>query len=101
MRRTWRSAVGLAVVCGWLVTLAPPAMAAADPAVTGCAGAPLLDRHRSPDERASLLVAQLTLDEKVQETASMLDATHSRETPPIDRLCVPALRLNNGSAGVS
>ena len=31
----------------------------------------------------------------------MLDATHSRETPPIERLCVPALRLNNGSAGVS
>jgi beta-glucosidase len=100
MRRSWRSAVGLAVVLGWVLTLAPPA-GAAPAAGTGCAGAPWLDRHRSPDERASLIVAQLTLDEKVQETASMLDATHSRETPPIDRLCVPGLRLNNGSAGVS
>jgi len=60
-----------------------------------------MDRSRSPEERAALVVAQMTLDEKVQETGSMLDATHSRETPPIPRLCVPALRLNNGSAGVS
>jgi beta-glucosidase len=100
MRRSWRSAVGLAVVCGWVLTLAPAASAAPGSG-TGCAGAPWLDRHRSPDRRADLILAQLTLDEKVQETASMLDATHSRETPPIDRLCVPGLRLNNGSAGVS
>src|SRR2546430_2135281 len=98
--RSWRSMVGLVVVCGWALTFAPPA-AAEDPAPGDCAGAPWMDRSRTADERAGLVLAQLTLDEKVQETASMLDATHSRETPPIPRLCLPGLRLNNGSAGVS
>jgi beta-glucosidase len=60
-----------------------------------------MDRFRSPDERARLVIGQLTLDEKIQEMGSLRDAAHFRETPPIPRLCVPALRLNNGSAGVS
>jgi hypothetical protein len=60
-----------------------------------------MDRHRGSDQRADLAIAQMTLDEKIQWLGSMLDATHSRETPPLPRLCLPALRLNNGSAGVS
>src|SRR5262245_52204370 len=99
--RSWRSMVGLVVVCGWALAFAPPAAAEDPPPGGDCAGAAWMDRSRGADERAGLVLAQLTLDEKVQETASMLDATHSRETPPIPRLCVPALRLNNGSAGVS
>jgi beta-glucosidase len=87
----------LAVVAALGLVVVPRA----DAEPTGCAGAPWLDRSRSPDERASLVLAQLTLDEKLQELGSLRDATHSRETPPIARLCVPALRLNNGSAGVS
>src|SRR6266496_2875065 len=110
MRRLWRSTIGLVVACAWTLTLAPPAAAqtggdspgdSPGDGPGGCAGASWMDPSKSPDERASLVLAQMTLDEKVQETASMLDATHSRETPPIARLCVPALRLNNGSAGVS
>jgi beta-glucosidase len=103
MRGQWRSAVGLTVAFLWVVTLAPPVAAApGDPAPT-CNGtpAPWLDTHRTADARAGLVLAQLTLDEKIQEMGSIRDATHSRETPPIARLCVPALRMNNGSAGVS
>jgi len=87
-------------VCAVGLAFGPPAARAVDGAVD-CATAPWLDRGRSPDERASLVLAQMTLDEKIQEMGSLRDATHSRETPPIPRLCVPALRLNNGSAGVS
>jgi beta-glucosidase len=83
------------------VLVAPRAVAQPGGDSTDCTGAPWMDRTKSPDERASLVEAQMTLDEKIQEMGSLRDATHSRETPPIPRLCIPALRLNNGSAGVS
>jgi hypothetical protein len=56
------------VACLAALSDGPPASAASnsDPAA-GCAGASWMDRHRSPDERATLLLAQMTLDEKVQE----------------------------------
>jgi beta-glucosidase len=60
-----------------------------------------MDRSRSPQERARLVIAQLTLDEKIQMLGSLRDDRYFRETPPIPRVCVPALRMNNGSAGVS
>ena len=41
----------------------------------------------------------MTLDEKVAMTHAISDSTHSREVPPIDRLCIPALLLNNGLGG--
>jgi beta-glucosidase len=100
MRATISAAVGAAAV----LALATPASAATpddanDP--VDCATAPWMDRHLSADARADLAIAQMTLDEKIQWLGSLLDATHSRETPPLPRLCLPALRLNNGSAGVS
>src|SRR5262249_27847089 len=54
----------------------------------------------SPDQRADLVLAQMTLDEKVAMTHAISDSTHSREVPGNDRLCIPPLLLNNGSAGV-
>src|SRR2546429_3411917 len=101
MRRPWGWRVCLGVVAGVGLVVAPPALAAPVGDPGDCAGAPWMDRTKSPDERASLVLAQMTLDEKIQEMGSLRDATHSRETPPIPRLCIPALRLNNGSAGVS
>jgi beta-glucosidase len=80
-----------------VLAAAAPAASAQDGA---CAGAPWMDTHRSADERADLLVAQMTLDEKVSMMHAVSDDEHARETLPIARLCVPALRLNNGSAGV-
>ncbi len=67
-------------------------------APSGCGA--WMDPHRSPDQRADLVLAQMTLDEKVAMTHAISDSQHSREVPPIDRLCIPALLLNNGSAGV-
>jgi beta-glucosidase len=72
-------------------------------AAASCDGqsAPWMDRGLSPDQRASLLVPQMTLAQEVQETASVSTATESREVPAIPSLCIPALLLTNGSAGIS
>ena len=90
------------LVPAWLLLLLATAAAAPAPASAqaSCAGAPWMDPSRSADERAALLVQQMTLDEKVSMMHAVSDSTHARETLPIPRLCVPALRLNNGSAGV-
>jgi len=60
-----------------------------------------MDTRLSPDQRVSLLIPQLTLAQEVQETASVSTATQSREVPAIPSLCIPALLLTNGSAGIS
>jgi beta-glucosidase len=86
--------VGAAVFAVGLVTA--PAPGSAD---TGCGA--WQNPHLPADRRADLVLAQLTLDEKVSMTHTLSDATHSRETAPIPRLCVPALLLNNGPAGVA
>src|SRR3954451_821945 len=94
-----RNLIAVAAVCATVTALglAVPAAEAA----AGCAGEPWMDTHRSPDERATLLVAQMTLDEKVQEMHTISDSQHAREGPPTPRLCIPALLMNNGPAGVS
>jgi beta-glucosidase len=81
-----------------------PAPARASAAADGtCNGqpAPWMDTHLAPDQRAKLLIANMTLAQEVQETATISMATQSREVPGIPTLCVPALLLTNGPAGVS
>jgi beta-glucosidase len=77
---------------------APTATAAAT-----CDGqpAPWMDRQLSPDQRASLLVSQMTVAQEALQTASVSTSTQSREVPAIPSLCIPALLLTNGSAGIS
>ncbi|MFI0452105.1 beta-glucosidase H [Actinomadura sp. 6N118] len=83
-----------------------PAQAAGDRATTasasapGCPGEPWMDRRLPAAQRAAHLLPRMTLDEKASMTASLYDDRYARETLPIDRLCIPALRLNNGPAGV-
>ena len=60
-----------------------------------------MDTRLSPDQRAKLLIANMTLAQEVNETATISTATQSREVPGIPSLCVPALLLTNGPAGVS
>jgi beta-glucosidase len=63
--------------------------------------APWMNRSLSPGKRAGLLVPHMTLAQEAQETASVSTATESREVPAIASLCIPALLLTNGSAGIS
>jgi beta-glucosidase len=77
--------------------IAPPS--AQGSAETGCGA--WMNPRLPADRRADQVLAAMTLDEKVLLTHTLSDATHSREVAPIPRLCVPALLLNNGPAGVA
>jgi beta-glucosidase len=95
------SLIALPAVASAHTTAAAPARAIAADGTCDGQPAPWMDRHLSPDQRARLLVANMTLAQEVQETATISTATQSREVPGIPSLCVPALLLTNGPAGVS
>ncbi|HEY7486754.1 MAG TPA: glycoside hydrolase family 3 C-terminal domain-containing protein [Streptosporangiaceae bacterium] len=87
------------------IGLGAPGPAAATPsgaaaAADDCADAPWMNARLSAPRRADLLLPEMTLDEKVAMSHAVSDSAHARETLPIPRLCIPALRLNNGPAGV-
>jgi len=88
-----RTAAAVTVLLAGMVSAVP---AHADQA--GCS--PWMDPRVPAAERADLVMAQMTLDEKVGMMHAVSDSTHDRETLPIPRLCIPALMLNNGPAGV-
>jgi beta-glucosidase len=101
-------AAGLAVMPAAAAAPTAPSRAAARPVLNAkpaatCQGqpAPWMNTRLSPDQRASLLVSQMTLAQEVQMTATVSNATESREVPAIPSLCIPALLLTNGSAGIS
>ena len=110
-RRAWLCVIALAGLLVALVSASRPATARADTAVRvsgesaagTCNGqpAPWMNPHLSPDQRAGDLVGQLTVAQEAQETAAISTATESREVPAIASLCIPALLLTNGSAGIS
>ncbi|GAA4623483.1 glycoside hydrolase family 3 C-terminal domain-containing protein [Actinoallomurus vinaceus] len=60
---------------------------------------PWMDRSLSPQKRAELLVARMTLDEKVLEIHMLDVPDHPREVAGIERLGIPALKITNGPAG--
>jgi len=78
-----------------------PPPAPATPSPSACPGAPWMDRSKTPDERAASLLAQMTLDQKMVMLHAVSDSTHARQVGPVPELCIPALLLNNGPAGVS
>lgn len=80
---------------------AGPAAAAQGQAACDGRPAPWMNRHLSPDQRAALLIPQMTVAQEAAETASVSTSTESREVPAVPSLCIPALLLTNGSAGVS
>lgn len=58
--------------------------------------------HQSPEQRASRLVAQMTLDEKISQTHTTLRGAGgiARFVPGIPRLGIPDFLITNGPAGV-
>ena len=114
-RKTWMAGAAGVVLSVMALPASPSAAALAassvparaiagtaqDAATCNGQAAPWMDTHRSPDQRAKLLVANMTLAQEVQETATISTATQSREVPGIPALCIPALLLTNGPAGVS
>ncbi len=68
---------------------------------------PWMDRSRLPEERAELLVAAMTLDEKLAQLHGQIGVNlefpcgdSTRHVPGVPRLRVPTMRITNGPAGV-
>jgi beta-glucosidase len=93
MRGRTRAAVAVVLACAGLAVTGPAQAAPSD-----CSA--WMNPRLPASTRADRVVAQMTLDEKVGMMHAISDSTHDREVPPVERLCVPALLLNNGPAGV-
>ena len=90
--------VAVAVVCLGLAAI--PASSAA-PAVRA-AGQPWMNTHLSPQERARLLLQQMTLAEKVDlMTGNQGEAPYAFYNAPIPRLGIPALKMADAGGGVA
>jgi len=109
MKRPIRGPIVAGIAAALLVagSGAVPATARSVQTGAGAAGtcnaapAPWMDRWKSADERAGLLLAQMSLDDKMLMLHAVSTSTQARQVGPVPALCIPALLLNNGSAGVS
>ena len=57
--------------------------------------------YSAPTDRATQIVSQMTLDEKIQELHGIQDANDYRVVPGVPRLGIPALNITNGPAGAT
>jgi beta-glucosidase len=63
---------------------------------------PWMDRHLSPEQRARLLMAEMTLAEKVDlMTGNQGEAPYAFYNAPIPRLGIPALKMADAGGGVA
>ncbi|OLB75405.1 MAG: glycosyl hydrolase, partial [Actinobacteria bacterium 13_2_20CM_2_71_6] len=93
MKRT-RIALLAVVIVGAALVLAPASAGSAAPAAR-----PWMNTALAPIDRAKLLVAQMTLDEKISQIHMLDVPAHPREVPGIPRLGVPVFKITNGPAG--
>ncbi|WP_433894316.1 glycoside hydrolase family 3 C-terminal domain-containing protein [Streptomyces sp. CA-111067] len=99
-RRAAAAAGGLAAAL--LLTVATGQV----PAVAGPSGGgasadcPWVGSDASPGQRAADVLARMTTDEKLSMTHGSQLPGYAGVVAPIPRLCVPALNLNDGGAGV-
>ena len=68
---------------------------------------PWMNRARLPEDRADLLVAAMTLDEKIAQLHGRVGVNpefpcgnSARHVPGVPRLRIPTMRITNGPAGV-
>ena len=99
-----RARVAIAVLIGLLVVAAPASGAGR------CGAHPWCDTDLSPDERAGLLLGELTLDEKIQlmagddastgfNQAEPLEDRHTGESNGIPRVDLPDVFYSDGPVG--
>src|SRR5436190_1104325 len=93
MKRSQLALLAVALV-GSTVAFAAAAMGSAAPV-----GRPWMNKALPPGQRAKMLVAAMTLDEKVLQIHMMDTSAHPREVQAIPRLGIPAFKITNGPAG--
>jgi beta-glucosidase len=95
LRRTRAAAVVLAVVAAPLAAVsaaAPPAVAA-----TGC---PWVNSAAPISTRVSELMAQMSLSQEIALMTGASGSSYVGNIPAISSLCIPAMNLEDGPAGV-
>ena len=94
-------ALSLAVGGGGLALAAGSSAAGAASVTSKC---PWMDKKLSPDRRAEMVVARMTLAQKVGELYGRGDITHygaANDIPAIPSLCVPEQVSNDAGAGIA
>src|SRR3954469_7326766 len=103
MKRNYRLAVAGAVLCMALPGAGLAAATAAPAAVSRASVSPWMDPSLSASQRADLLLAQMTLDEKIAMVHGIglpLPGAGAASVPANTRLGIPALALSDGPLGV-
>ena len=94
-RRTTIALAAAGLVVAGMASAVPPGAAHAD--TTACSW---VGSTAAPEQRAAQVLAQMTLDEKLSMTHGSGLPGYAGVVAPIPRLCVPALNLQDGGAGV-
>lgn len=97
MRLSLRSTMVLTVAAATVSALAVAVPAAASSANPAC---PWVGQFASPQQRASEVLAQMTLAEKISMVHGASGSAYAGWIPAIPRLCVPSLNLEDGPGGV-
>jgi beta-glucosidase-like glycosyl hydrolase len=90
-------ALAAATLATTALLTAPATHRAAADTTTSC---PWVQSSASPQQRAAQVLAEMTLDEKLSMTHGTQLPGYAGVVAPIPRLCIPALTLNDGGAGV-
>ncbi|MFF7198776.1 glycoside hydrolase family 3 C-terminal domain-containing protein [Streptomyces sp. NPDC008079] len=77
-----------------------PAVTGQAAADSGTAACPWLHSKAAPEQRAAQVLARMTTDEKLSMTHGSQLPGYAGVVAPLPRLCIPALNLNDGGAGV-
>ncbi|MDH6111550.1 beta-glucosidase [Kitasatospora sp. MAP12-15] len=95
--RIARMAAALTALSGSL----PAACVAAPPAAVASTACPWVGSSAPIPQRVNEVISRMTLAQKIQLMTGALDSSYVGFTPAIGSLCIPALNLEDGPAGVS
>jgi beta-glucosidase len=97
-RRPYRRAIGIGVML--MASMAVPLTAQAAPAHTGNPACPWVGSDAPIDTRVAQVLAKMTLDEKITMVHGAAGSAYTGYIPGDSRLCIPALKMQDGPVGV-